>query len=1658
MKNTKQLLASVLISVLTLQPALAAVSEYRIPLRHKVTPGATQPDTEPGTGDGDVEVGDGPDAPVLTFTPSSLAFNVTRIDDTLRTSLLTNEGKTAATLKGFVSNSTFSIHHSCPAKLAPGASCLVSAKRADDAPPKANYSMRVMAQGTAKVAVLGLTTEAQNIPDGTPYLTLDRDLVDLGEVAPGVATAGSAILTNIGTGAANLRGIGSSGPFTVTSNCPDNLAPEASCSISATFASTQNDTHKFGMRIGVAKGDAGIPLTFFAKVIGGVEPKPALRFDTDAVPFGTVAVGASVAKTFKLHNVGAGPAALSPLKSTDDFTVTSNCPANLPESGQCSVTATFNGRVPRTAPSYVLKAIAPEAEAEVLLTGGVDGDAQEVHGPNLTFDPGHVSFGTVLVGQQVAQQVVLSNTGDEIATIKRLGIVGGDGEFRQTNDCPSTLAPGASCTVKLGHTPAALDLRVGYLRALLDNDLETTITLTSFGIQAVLGAPSAVQYGGILMAAKLPAKPVGLGNGGNIPLTGLSVVNTDKRLTVDRGNCTDTLPAKQNCALLVSYSPASDGPFETSFQVKSDNGGSATISVTGTPFRLSMSPSTLTYPDTVVGTSAPDQYATLTNEGQVPVSLGISMDYGVESFNQSNGCGTSLAGGASCIITARFTPNEEKPRAGGVSVAVAESLAAYLALEGTGIVHRLTLSNSAMPFPQTLVGETASPLSVIVSNMSGVTASITGISFVENKAGFTQTNNCELPLAPGSSCTITAQWTAPAKGDSGAVVAIRSSLGTYTLNLSGFGIVHEDEDDEKDDEEEEEEEEQIPPPPPVVIEFPDTQVGLSSDVRNITFTNKGKGPLAVQGISVDAGRTDFAQSNNCGKTLAAEESCIISMRFTPSTSGLRTGHIILASETQLYQFELSGVGIGAIVELYPEGDPNFGEVLVGKTVQRAFTFRNSGTVAARKVSATVDGTYVALISNTCGTADAPKVVGVDEACTMVVEYAPKSAGDHTNNRLTVSSDAANGPQSVGIAGKAIQAIGRLVADASTDFGTVSTGSTTTLKFTFVNTGDASATGVYALLDGKDMQLSTNNCGTEEKPISLGIEKICTMTVSFTPSSVGIKEGSLEIRSSATNGVQTLKLTGGGKYSTNGYRLQFNGAPGSTFIEDTGTGSPWSSFNGAAVTTSVYREGTGALQFNGINQAVSGPKIAYTGDFAVSGWIRMTARPASGTTIVGQWDQSNGASTGGWALSVDSIGRLAVTWAPASTMSAFLFSNATVPLNKWTHVALAHSGSSFKVYMNGVVVASGVSAGQLSALDVPTSIGSYFNFNRVLGAGNFFSGQMDDIRIVTGSAVIDFPSSNGKLVMSDADFGVVAIGERTTKVLTVSNNGTDAVEVSEVTADGDFLITDSSACTSGVLAPGGSCKVSVSFQPSSASARQGTLTVTSDAQTRVMTVSLSGSGTPNTLLKVRAESANLADEAGGGLTANGEVSVTSSNPVDGAGSILFTGQNAYLMTQNSPKYSFGAGEFTMEAWVRPTQGGSSVVLSNFTNSTWQPNRWALTTQHPLTGGYAAFFIYNYNAQAAPVVMSKTPIPLNSWTHLAVTRSGATFRMYVNGVLESTGTFAGMIDGGASTSNAIGIGRFESGLNGYIYSGQMDDVRIIAGQAVYPGNFTPPTNMR
>ena len=178
---------------------------------------------------------------------------------------------------------------------------------------------------------------------------------------------------------------------------------------------------------------------------------------------------------------------------------------------------------------------------------------------------------------------------------------------------------------------------------------------------------------------------------------------------------------------------------------------------------------------------------------------------------------------------------------------------------------------------------------------------------------------------------------------------------------------------------------------------------------------------------------------------------------------------------------------------------------------------------------------------------------------------------------------------------------------------------------------------------------------------------------------------------------------------------------------------------------------------------------------------------------------------------------------------------------------------------------------------------------------------------------------------------------------------------------------------------------------------------------------------------------------------GDAQLTTAQSKYGGSSMSFDGTGDNIRFQYQPIYDFGTGDFTIECWVYFNALTSNRLLIDRW-ATANANSWQLywrSTGTSMTFLVGASTVLLQDSNASRIVTGQ-------WYHIAVTRSGTTNRLFVDGTIVATAT-----DSTSLTSTLpINLGNQLTTSTNYL-NGYLDDVRITRGYARYTANFTPPT---
>lgn len=312
--------------------------------------------------------------------------------------------------------------------------------------------------------------------------------------------------------------------------------------------------------------------------------------------------------------------------------------------------------------------------------------------------------------------------------------------------------------------------------------------------------------------------------------------------------------------------------------------------------------------------------------------------------------------------------------------------------------------------------------------------------------------------------------------------------------------------------------------------------------------------------------------------------------------------------------------------------------------------------------------------------------------------------------------------------------------------------------------------------------------------------------------------------------------------------------------------------------------------------------------------------------------------------------------------------------------------------------------------------------------------------------------------TSASFGDVSVGAVALRVFTFTNTGSAPAEETFAQVSGTSLTISSTSCGTSAsrvtIAAGDSCQITVQYAPTAEGTLNGTLTVTSTAKNSPSSLALTGTAkivdnsASNVSFLLHADTA-LVDSGKGALTitAFGDAKVGTTLTKFGGGAVALDGSGDYLQVQANTGFGFGTGDFTIEAWVylAGSQLSAASVLDFRTSG-------AASQPKPTIFGSGSGLKYYVNG-STPAEMN-TAVTLNTWHHVAYSRSAGIGRFFVDGV-QIGSNYTDNVNYGTSADLVIGqVGDNRAFASGYL-KGAVDEVRITKGVARYTANFPVPS---
>jgi hypothetical protein len=779
------------------------------------------------------------------------------------------------------------------------------------------------------------------------------------------------------------------------------------------------------------------------------------------------------------------------------------------------------------------------------------------------------------------------------------------------------------------------------------------------------------------------------------------------------------------------------------------------------------------------------------------------------------------------------------------------------------------------------------------------------------------------------------------------------------------------------------------------LSFGNVSVG-SSGVQNLTLTNSGTATLTVSN-ETSSGTGFSIVGGSKSISIAAGQSSTIQAQFAPQATGSATGSLTIASNdpTSPATVALTGNGAQALISFTPNSI-TFGNVSVGGSSSQAVTISNNGTMplTISSISAVGSGYTMSGMS-------APVTINAGASAPFTAKFAPILAGNSTGG-VSVNSNAPHPPQTIAFTGMGVATSSVLNANpTSVAFGNVNVGSSSSQNISLSNTGTANIT---------ISQIGTTGTGFSSSgitvPITLTPGQSATLAAKYSPASAGNGSGTITVTSNASNPSLTIALTGAGVQTApqivaNPTSVAFGsiaiGGSSSQTITLSNTG------NATLTISQITPSGTG--------YSVSGFTLPVSIAAGASSPITATFTPASAGSPAGNISITSNAPTSPTNIAMTGTGLQSALTANPTSIS---FGNVTVGSSGSQTVTLNNTGTS--ALSVSAITASGAGY-SVSGFTLPIAIAagasSTFTAKFTPAASGLVSGNVSVTSNAPGSPLtiaMTGTGAQGQVTPSPASvaFGNVLVGASSSQTISLTNNGTASVTISQATVSGTgFSISGLTLPLT--LTAAQSTTFTATFTPSSAAAVAGSIAITSNGSNPNLTIPMTGTGTAPLITTSPATVGFGSVTIGSPNSQTIRINNTGTAPLT-ISQATVTGTGFAISGLTVPANIAAGGNTTFNVTFAPNSAGAvsgSISLTN--NSATSP------LSIPLTGtGVAATLLLNASTSS----LSFGNVNVGSNSTLTVTLTNAGNSSVTISTVTTTGT--GYTSSGVVAAQSIAAG--------------------------------------
>lgn len=752
-------------------------------------------------------------------------------------------------------------------------------------------------------------------------------------------------------------------------------------------------------------------------------------------------------------------------------------------------------------------------------------------------------------------------------------------------------------------------------------------------------------------------------------------------------------------------------------------------------------------------------------------------------------------------------------------------------------VSSATVSPSNLFFQPTEVG--SSSTATVTFAVAGGAVTLSGLAISPSLYTLTGgTCSANMTLPSGSTCTALVTFTPTQSGSSpmGTLTFTHNAAASSstTVSLSGSGTAA-----------------PVAVVSPSSVPFAATAVGASSAAQVVTLTNTGNTSLNLTAIAVSSPSFRIS-GGTCspGSYLQASAQCTVLVSFAPSASGTASGNLTLRHNGGVAGMEMtSSVPLTALGVLNAPAVTVSSTALaftqvVGTSSTQTVTVSNQGSAAVSLSGVSFLGPQGGEFARTGGSCASTLAAGA--SCTMTVAFTPAAAGTRVGT-LSVSHSAAGSPATVVLTGLGTSGVSPALASNTEGLvfapqGVNSTSSAQTVTLT--NSGNATLTFTTLAVAGPQMSDFVLSGGTCSPSTPLAAGASCTVQLSARPLSMGHKVAHLVMTSDAVNGTVTIPLVSKGLAAS---------VPVATF-SPMGIDLGNATVGGAAVTRVLRLTNTGSAALSVTNIGVNGTGVTQTNNCGAS-----VAAGASCNITVNYAPTAAAALSGGRVtLSSNTPGSphsVALTGTGVSVASPAL-SWATMPDGAFADTAVGGAAAVKTFTLNN----AGPGTATISAVQaLGAQQGEFVLGGTCLSAGSVAAAGSCTVTVGFAPALMGSRSAmlhvstpgasptpvalSGRGVallqnglsasVSSLSFPATAVGSSAVLPLSFTNTGSTALALSSLTSGNAAFSTQLSrqpGCTGLPLmvAPGQTCALEVTYQPSNTNVLSDNLTLSTNA--------------------------------------------------------------------------------------------------------------------------------------------------------------------------------------------------------------------------------------